>query len=411
MASLTGARRLLALAGSLVAIVTGSGSAVATELVAVAEHAEPAYACAASPAGPIVVGDVSTLSGRFHFPQSGQAAAAVFAAANAQCGAHGRRIEYELLDDGADPEKAVGLVRSLVDERGAVALVGGTSAVSCNANAELFASHAIAAIPGVGTTPRCFDSPDIAPSNTGVFSITTLALKFAARYLSPRKLCLVGNAHPNIPGNFQEPVERFHEITGVTATIVNQELRIDDDPSQALAQLQAAGCDVAFVGTLAEFGARLAQAMARLPDHRLKIVLAPEAYTSAFASQLDPALEGRVFATTDMDFLDSRKPAMAQIRARLQSAGVELSPFAVGGDLSAQIIVDVLRHMNGAIDRHTVLAALLAMKPYNTRSVTAFPYVFAGPAEHRAAPAIHVVVLKQNAWAHATEEWITLRSK
>jgi branched-chain amino acid transport system substrate-binding protein len=190
---------------------------------------------------------------------------------------------------------------------------------------------------------------------------------------------------------------------------VNQELHIDDDPGAVVEQLQSAQCDVVFVGTLAEYAARLADAIARAPSMRLKLVLAPEAYTTAFASRLDPALDGRVYATTDMDFLDSTKPGMTRIRTRLQGAGIELSPFAVGGDLAAQILVDVLRSMRGVIDRDTVLAALLGMPPYDTQGLTAFPYVFAWTDDRRSPAAIHVVVWRSGAWAHATEDWITLK--
>ena len=396
----------LAACASLVAVPWCPQRAVAATSP---ERSPPCPAQSATTDRPIVVGDLSTLSGRFHFPESAQAATAAFDAVNAQCGINGRRIAYDVVDDAGDPDKAAELARVLINQRGAVALVGGTSAVSCAVNEALFASAPIAAIPGIGTLPRCFDSPNSAPPNTGVFAITTLALKFAVRHLAPKKLCLVGNAHPNIPGNFRDPVEHFQKITGSTATIVNQELHIDDDPGAVVEQLQSAQCDVVFVGTLAKYAARLADAIARAPSMRLKLVLAPEAYTTAFASRLDPALDGRVYATTDMDFLDSTKPGMTRIRTRLQGAGIELSPFAVGGDLAAQILVDVLRSMRGTIDRETVLNALRIMPPYDTQGVTAFSYVFAWTDDRRSAPAIHVVVWRNGAWAHATEDWITLK--
>src|SRR3981081_4070249 len=48
--------------------------------------------CAA--ATPILVGDVSSLSGRLQFPESQQAAKLAFDAVNANCGIKGRRIQY-----------------------------------------------------------------------------------------------------------------------------------------------------------------------------------------------------------------------------------------------------------------------------------------------------------------------------
>jgi branched-chain amino acid transport system substrate-binding protein len=376
-----------------------------------AANAKPSPPCSThqpAAAHPIVVGDLSTLTGRFHFPESAQAATTVFDAVNAQCGIHGRRVAYEVLDDVASPAKAAELARVLIEDRDAVALVGGTSAVSCAVNAARIASVPIAAIPGIGTVPECFDSPNIAPPNTGVFAITTLALKFAALHLAPEKLCLVGNAHPNIPGNFRAPVEHFQRLTGRSAIIVNQELHIDDEPAPVVQDLLRAQCDVVFVGTLAQYAARLVNAVAREPSLHVKLVLAPEAYTASFAANVDPTMNGRVFATTDMDFLDSEKPGMKRIRPRLQSADVELSPFAVAGSLAAQILVDTLKSIKGPITHQTVLDALRRMSPYDTQGLTASPYVFAWTEERRSPAAIHVVVLREGTWAHAAEEWISL---
>jgi branched-chain amino acid transport system substrate-binding protein len=115
-----------------------------------------------------------------------------------------------------------------------------------------------------------------------------------------------------------------------------------------------------------------------------------------------------VFATSDMDFIDSPKLGMTRIRARLQAAHVELSPFAISGGLAAQILVDALKSIKGPITRQTVLEALQRISPYDTQDLTASPYVFAWTEERRSPAAIHVVVLRANEWVHATEEWISL---
>jgi branched-chain amino acid transport system substrate-binding protein len=285
-------------------------------------------------------------------------------------------------------------------------MVGGTSVVSCGVNARLYESLPIASIPGVGTGPRCFDTANISPPNTGLFSITTLALQFAAEHLSPRKLCLIGNAHPSIPGNFRDPVERFQRAAGVVVTIVNQELRPGFDTKRALEQLEEAGCDVAFVGTLAEFAARIAMSLAQSSNHRLKLIFAPEAYTREFVSHLSQTLDGRIFVVTDTDFLDSSKPGMSRARTRLEQGGVELSPFAIDGELAAQVMIDAMNRIDGPINRQTVLSALARLGDYDTQGLTAKPYRFAWPESQRTAPGIHVVVMKKGAWAHAVNDWI-----
>ncbi len=370
---------------------------------AITASAWAAAAARCPDATPVVVGDVSSLSGSLQFPESQRAAALAFEYANQHCLIKGHRILYRSLDDGGDPAKAAALTHDLVTNDGAVALVGGTSVVSCAINAGFYAATPVASIPGTGTGPRCFDSGNISPPNSGLFSITTLALKFAATRLSPVKLCLVGNSHPSIPGNFRDPVEVFEHLSGQRASIVNQELHPDDDPDAVVAQLLHAGCDVAFVGTLAEFGRRTSAALARSDNHSLKLILAPEAYTRGFAAQLDASLEDRVFVVTDMDFQDSKRPGMRAVREILDRGHVELSPFAVGGALAAQIIVDTTRKIDGPITRDSILKALTEMNPYDTRGLTASAYTFAWPASHRLPSGIHALVFRHHAWAHAAD--------
>jgi branched-chain amino acid transport system substrate-binding protein len=375
--------------------------------IVLSSQSNAAASAPCSDENPIVVGDVSSLSGALRFPESQQAAKLAFDALNLQCGIKGRRIDYQVLDDAGEPDKARALTAQLVD-RGAVALVGGTSVVSCGVNAELYATAPIASIPGTGTGPRCFDSTNISPPNSGLFSIVTLALKFAEHYLHPKMLCVIGNAHPSIPGNFQVPVEHFQRMSGKPATIVNQELHPDSDPNAVLAQLQQAGCDVAFVGTLGQFAARTSAALAKSTQGRLKLIFAPEAYTTEFAAQLDPALSGRIYVVTDTDFFDSDKPGMRRARSRLENGGVELSPFAVSGELAAQILIDALRRVRGPLSRQTLLAALIQMGPYDTQGLTASPYKFAWPESGRYPSGVHVAVFKDRSWRHATDNWITL---
>jgi len=128
-----------------------------------------------------------------------------------------------------------------------------------------------------------------------------------------------------------------------------------------------------------------------------------------FQTQLAPALTGRVFVVTDTDFFDSNKPGMKRVRERLERGGVELSPFAVGGALAAQIMIDALRQIDGPINRQSVLAALARISPYDTQGLTAAPYKFTWPDNQRFAAGIHVVVLADHAWRHATEDWTILK--
>lgn len=358
---------------------------------------------------PIRLGDVSSMSGMFHFPESQQGAKATFDALNAECGVNGRPVEYIVFDDAGDETKSAARTQELVTRHGVVALVGGTSVVSCGTNASFITSQKIAAIPGAGAGPRCFDSPNISPPNAGFFGQVGTALKFGAEYLSAKKLCIIGNAHPTIPGNFRDPVARFERSSTLKVNIVNDQLRMGSDAEGPLAQLQAAGCDVAFVGTLADFHRKIAAALIKSSDRKLKLIFAPEPYTRQFAADLPSTLNGQIFAITDTDFLDSNSPGMKRTRDILTGAGIEISPFAVQGVLAAEIVISALKKMDGPITGESVLNALMKMAPLDTQGVTAEPYKFAWPASERATPGVRAVAFRDQAWHHATEDWIMLK--
>ena len=81
--------------------------------------------------GTIKLGAISSLTGQLQFPETRQAAKAVFDDVNAHGGIDGKKISYLVEDDKGTPAVAAQAARRLVDQEGVVGLVGGTSLASC----------------------------------------------------------------------------------------------------------------------------------------------------------------------------------------------------------------------------------------------------------------------------------------
>ena len=157
---------------------------------------------------PIRIGSVSTLTG----PGSTvawRAAKAYFEAVNAAGGIGGRRIEYLVLDDRADPQAAQQAGARLAADAGIVALAGGSSVLECALNHAVYESAGLMSIPGAGVDPACFGSPAIAPVNAGPYVSTANALSFAREVLKRERLCVVAPALPGMVDAFRGVVARW----------------------------------------------------------------------------------------------------------------------------------------------------------------------------------------------------------
>lgn len=354
---------------------------------------------------PIRIGAVSSLTGPAPFPDVPGAAQAVFDRVNAEGGIGGRMIEYLSEDDGADPAKAAQAARRLVEEDGVVALVGSASLVECSANAALYAQRDVVSVMGTGIEPSCFESSNIVPVNNGTIQGYASLLYFAADELGAERICPVILKSPGLTEPYLELIERWQEDTGITAALVDTSVTLGDDPTPAILAVRDAGCDaVIFNPTEPEAVSfmRVVQQQGLL-DSADWLVLANVYTESAFDALQQQGTLGLYANSEFLPFL-SDEPALDGWRTALTGADVPLTSLSQGGYVSAEILVEVLRGIEGEITRESVTAALRGAGEI-AHPLMGMPFVFSDAAAHNPNRASKMVQAKEGGW-ETVSDWV-----
>ncbi|MEW1960358.1 ABC transporter substrate-binding protein [Kineococcus sp. NPDC059986] len=386
-----------------------------TALLATTVVAGLATACSSGSGGgtssdPIELGAIATLSGPATFPESTAAAKAYFDKVNAAGGIGGRKIEYTVVDDAGDGGRAAQAARQLVDKDGVVALVGSASVPDCATNAEFYARSSIASVPGAGVLPQCFSSPNIAPTNTGLFAGLGVSLVHAVKDLGKTKPCVLSGE--DVQAGVAPVLAAFTRQTGVQVTLAQQYPTDNSNWQSYLLRAQQAGCDV-FVPAVA--GPQLVALEKQITQLGLRgsmtFMELASAYNTQVAAAIQPGADGLVVNSEFLPFTGSgaQDPALSDYVSTMKGAGVALNSFGQGGYVSAAVLVEVLKGIEGDITAESVLKALQTMQPYET-PLMGNPYVFGNGKTHQANVSSRFVELRGTDWEPVTTEWTTLQT-
>ena len=359
----------------------------------------------AEDAQPIKIGAVSSITGPAPFPEVPGAAQAVFDRVNAEGGINGRPIEFFSEDDGADPAQASQAARRLVDENKVVAFVGSASLVECSANAAFYAQREIVAISGTGVEPACFTSANIAPVNNGTIQGYASLLYYASEALGHEKVCPVILNSAGLTDPYLELIEKWEEETGSTAAHIDTSVVLGDDPTPAILATRDAGCQavvfnanepvaVAFMNTVKQQG---------LLDQMDWLTL-----TSAYSETVFEALKGQgtlgLYANSEFLPFMSDDPELEGWRATLTDAGVPLTSLSMGGYVSAEILVDVLKGIEGDITSESVTEAFRTLEPVEN-PLMGMPFTFGDETAHNPNRASMMVRAGANGW-ETVSDWV-----
>ena len=347
---------------------------------------------------PILVGAVSSLTGPAPFPDVPGAAQAVFDRVNAEGGINGRPIEFLSEDDGADPARAAQAARRLVDESGVVAMVGSASLVECAANAAFYAQRDVVSVMGTGIEPVCFETPNIAPVNNGTIQGYASLLYFASEELGREKVCPVILKTPGLTEPYLELIERWEQETGSVAAHVDTSVVLGDDPTPAILAVRDAGCDavvfnanepvaVAFMNVVAQQG---------LLDAADWLTL-----TSAYSETAVDTLRAQgtlgLYANSEFLPFTSDDPALDAWRTTLTDADVPRTSLSIGGYVSAEILVEVLRSIEGEITRESVADAFRSLDEVEN-PLMGMPFTFGAAQAHNPNRASMMVQATEDGW-------------
>lgn len=362
------------------------------------------------PGGSIKIGAITTATGPADFSEVPKAAKALYDEVNATGGVKGCKIDYEIADDKADPQVAAQAARDLIDNKKIVVMAGGASLIDCAVNAPTLKRSNIMAVQGLGVDPVCFHAPNISPVNVGPFTLTTAMGLYATNALKAKNVCALFIIIGGTQEAYKEGVARWEKITGQKVKLIDLTLPITGDLTPFVIKVRDAGCD-AVISNAIEPGvvAWVKTAEAQKISGINWLFFAP-GYTQEVAKVLADTKQPVYVGTEWEPFTELGSPANKDWIAAMKKAGRPLTAFSQGGYLSAQVMLDVIKGIDGPVTRESVNKALEGMKPVQY-ALSGSPYVFGvGPA-HAPMQATKVMKLDNGKWVIESKDWIVIPDK
>jgi branched-chain amino acid transport system substrate-binding protein len=362
------------------------------------------------PDGAIKLGAISTVTGPADFSEVPKAAKAMYDQVNAAGGINGCKIDYEIADDKADPQVAAQAARDLIDNQKIVAMAGGASLLECAVNAPTYKRSHVMAVQGLGVDPVCFHAPNIAPVNVGPYTLTTAMGLYATNTLKAKNVCAMFIIIGGTQEAYKEGIARWEEITGQKIKLVDLTVPIAGDYTPFVIKARDAGCD-AVISNAIEPGvvAWVKTADAQKISGINWLFFSP-GYTVEVAKTLGDTKQP-VYAGTEWEpFTELDSPANKDWIAAMKAADRPLTAFSQGGYLSAEVMLDLIKSIDGPVTRESVSKALESMQP------VAYPlagsrYLFGAAPTHAPMQATKVMKLDGGKWTVETKDWIVVPAK
>lgn len=362
------------------------------------------------PDGPIKLGAISTVTGPADFSEVPKAAKAMYDSVNASGGINGCKVDYEIADDKADPQVAAQAARDFIDNKKVVAMTGGASLLECAVNAPTYKRADIRSVDGLGVDPVCFNSPSIAPVNVGPYTLTTAMGLFATKTLKAKNLCAMFIIIGGTQDAYKAAISRWETLTGQKAKLVDLTVPIAGDYTPFVIKARDAGCD-AVISNAIEPGvvAWVKTADAQKITGINWLFLAP-GYTVEVAKTLADSKQPIYVGTEWEPYTEQNSPANKDWIAAMNAAKRPLTAFSQGGYLSAQVMLGVIKGIDGPVTRDSVNKALLSMKPVSY-PLAGSAYVFGQGETHAPMQSTKVMKLEKGRWTLETKDWLVVPTK
>lgn len=306
-----------------------------------------------------------------HMPLTGPAAAgyskiapatkAYFDYVNAAGGVHGRRITYEVKDDGYNPATTQQVVRELVLQDRVFAVLNGLGTPTHTGVLDFLTTNRVPDL-FVASGSRSWNQPQQHPGTFGFNPDYTVEGKILATYVKAehagQKVCFLGQ-----DDDFgRDSLAGVEQILGpVTA----KQSYVTSNPNVApqLGALEQAGCQVLVLATVPGFTALTVGTAAKLKFRPAFVVSNVGADATTLARQLGPAaglLEGLVAANYLPMSTDTTDPWI-QLFTRINrehNGGAEFDNNIVYGMAVGYLFVQALQAAGKDLTRESLLAAV-----------------------------------------------------
>jgi branched-chain amino acid transport system substrate-binding protein len=294
----------------------------------------PAAVAGPATGSPVVVGNIGSYSGVLGsiFPGGAAAVQAWAQSVNARGGLNGHVVQIVSGDDGGDPSRALSLARSMVEEQGAIALMGNMMPLSLSGIRSYLEQNNIPLVGGDVTLPDWIESPVIFPSGTDVASISVALLNLMRDAGGTNMAMLYCGESPSC-GALAAASQRGMP-DGMTLAFTSQISIVQTDFTTECLRAKQAGADAIFVAADANTVIRVARSCLQQDLHPLYSTA-----SIAVGPQLadDPNMEGLLAPVNNAPWFDGSTPggalyldAMSTYAAGAPLAATGASQFASG---------------------------------------------------------------------------------
>jgi branched-chain amino acid transport system substrate-binding protein len=335
---------------------------------------------------PIKIGAIATESGGLDFSSAPRSAQAFFDCVNANGGINGRPIEYDVQDDGLDPQKASALATKFADDSSVVAMTGGASFVACTTNQPIFAKANLYDILAVGVPKPCFYSKNMTPVNGGPRLSFISDLQQLKNQFHIKSIGATAYSIPGLGDWLKDGLQAWAKQAGVQIKFFDETLPPVKDPATIIAKIRSAKPD-AYVPTFAapDVAAVLKAAAQQNLGSAVHFGCLTPCYDTTFPSQIGAYWRDKFYSNSEFGLVDSTGADNLNWRAILNKYGSSSDPrdsFSQAGYLAAKILVTTLLKLDPKhLDRATVSKAITSIKNFRS-DLMCTPWYFTGPNGH-----------------------------
>ncbi|GAA0210364.1 ABC transporter substrate-binding protein [Saccharothrix mutabilis subsp. mutabilis] len=374
-------------------------------LAAAALAASALAGCGSGGDDTIKIGAIAGLTGQFITAEVVKTAQQVFDDANEKGGVNGKKIEYVVKDDAGNPQRAAQVARELADA-GVVAMAGSASFTDCDVNDAFYRQARISSVMAVAATPKCFQSPNIAPVNVGPFTLMTAVLLHASQKLNDKRVCNFTVVLPGSEEAVKVALERWEQLSGQQLVVNDMTVPQSGDLTPYLLKAKQARCDAVLFNPAESLVVPWLQAAKTQGMDDVDFLLLAPAYTDSVAKAVG-GLGLNVYAGSEFEPFTSDSLANKGWRATVTRADAQATAFSQGGYLAAKFTVEVLKTVKGEVTRDSVNAALRDMTPIED-PMLGTPWEF-GPGEtHAPNQGSKIVRLTGLRWVVVDDTFITV---
>lgn len=362
------------------------------------------------PDGSIKLGAISTITGPADFSEVPKAAKAMYDAVNRAGGINGCKIDYDIADDKADPQVAAQAARDFIDNKKVVAMTGGASLLECAVNAPTYKRANVMSVHGLGVDPVCFNSPNIAPVNVGPYTLTTAMALFATNTLKAKNVCAMFIIIGGTQEAYKAGIARWEQLTGQKAKMIDLTVPASGDYTPFVIKARDSGCDAVISNAVEPSVVSWTKTADAQKISGINWLFLAPGYTVEVAKTLADTKQQLYVGTEWEPYTEQNSPANKEWIEVMNAAKRPLTAFSQGGYLSAEVMVDVIKSIDGPVTRESVNKALAAMKP-KSYPLAGSPYVFGTGTTHSPMQATKVVKLEKGSWTVETKDWLVVPAK